>query len=179
MSATIHTDRFEPDTAADHDCPHDDALDTARAHREQFPFAWLPDDVRTAFDEALRCYSADLFHAFALMCRCTASRSIKSLEDTHAQHWRETCREIIRIGDVDETAAEAIEQLLFGEESSIPMIDLTVAAVLLEVMKDVLYQCHVRGAKFRAAIRVRRFFAEEQSSKLTTLRRPRGTALAG
>lgn len=180
MTATIHAnDRFAPEAAQNDDCPQDEAAHTAHPHREQFPFTYLPDEVRVVFEEALQCYSADLFNAFALTCRNTAARSMQALHDAPARQWHEAFEEIVRIGEVDNPAAQTIEQLLFGEESAVPMIDAALAAVLLEVVKDVLYQCHVRAAKFRAAMRVRRFFAEEQSASLTTLRHPRGAKLAG
>ena len=172
MGVTIHSDdRFVPEAAQNEDCPQ---LEATHPHREQFPFAYLPPEVREVFDEALKCYSADLFNAFGLMCRLTAARSMRALHDGDAQHWHDAFDEIVRIGEIDDATAQTMRQLLFGEESAIAMIDPTVAAVLLEVVKDVLYQSHVRAAKFRAAMRVRRFFAEEQAGRLTTLRRPRG-----
>lgn len=94
------------------------------------------------------------------------------------QRWHAAFEEIVRIGEIDAAPTQTIERLIFGEESAIPTIDATLAAILLEVMKDVLYQCHVRAAKFRAAMKVRRFFAEEHSGQLSNLRRPRGAALA-
>lgn len=187
MGVTIQSDhRFAPHAAG-----NDDGLQHADAHaeprrepyrelqREQFPFAWLPEDVRRAFEEALRCYSADLFNAFGLMCRQTATRSTWALQhdpirkDDKAGHWRDAVEEIVRIGDIDSATAQLIDRLLFGEEADIPIVDATLAAVLLEVVKDVLYQNHVRAAKFHAAMRMRRYFAQEHTEPVS-LRRARG-----
>jgi hypothetical protein len=185
MGVTIRSDgSFVPEAAQNDDGPNNDggtnpaSEHAEHAHREQFPFAYLPDDVREIFDEALQCYAADLFNAFAAMCRLTAARSSSVLGDADAAHWQQAFAEIVKIGDIDDSAAATIEQLLFGPEADIPMIDVTLAAVLLEVVKDVLYQSHVRAAKFRAAMRVRRFFAQEQIGRLAGGRRARGGGIA-
>ena len=147
--------------------------------REHFAFSYLPEDVRLYFDEALQCYSADIFNAFATMCRRTVAASMAALDDARGEQWRSAFDEIARIGQIDEASAATMERVLFGDDSELPLIDAGQAAVLLEIVKDVLYQCHVRAARFRAAMKVRRFFAEEQSGKLTRLRRPRGAGLGG
>ncbi len=183
MGVTIRSDgSFVPEAAQNDDGP--EPMHSEHAHREQFPFAYLPDDVRETFDEALKCYAADLFNAFAVMCRLTAVRSSRVLGsggsggNRDAAHWQQSFAEIVRIGEIDDETAGTIERLLFGAETEIPQIDATLAAVLLEVVKDVLYQSHVRAAKFRAAMRVRRFFAEEQIGRLASGRQPRGSGLA-
>jgi hypothetical protein len=177
MGITIRSDgSFVPEAAQNDDGP--ESAYSEFAHREQFPFAYLPDDVRETFDEALKCYAADLFNAFAVMCRLTAARSSRVLGDSDASHWKQAFTEIVKIGEIDQDTAGTIERLVFGAEAEIPMIDATLAAVLLEVVKDVLYQSHVRAAKFRAAMRVRRFFAQEQIGRLASGRRTRGTGIA-
>jgi len=145
--------------------------------REHFAFSYLPEDVRLVFDEALQCYSADIFNAFGSMCRRTVAASTRALDDTHHERWKAAFDEIVRIGEIDDATARVMERLLFRETEDVPTIDAGQAAVLLEIMKDILYQRHVRAARFRAAMKVRRFFAEEQSGKLTTLRQPRGAKL--
>lgn len=146
--------------------------------REHFAFSYLPEAVRLVFDEALQCYSADIFNAFASMCRRTVGASAAALDDRNRERWHAAFDEIVRIGELDDATSGTLEQLLFSADDDIPTLDAGQAAVLLEIMKDVLYQSHVRAARFRAAMKVRRFFAEEQSSKLTTLRQPRGAKLA-
>jgi predicted RNA-binding Zn-ribbon protein involved in translation (DUF1610 family) len=144
--------------------------------KERFPFAYLPDDVRRLFTEALTCYTADVHNAFASMCRRTVAASQYALGDLEQTQWRNAFEDIVRIADIDETTAATLEQVLFDRTPAIPEIDAGQAAVLIEIMKDILYQCHVRAAKFRAAMKMRRYFAEESRSKVTSIRRPRGTA---
>jgi hypothetical protein len=45
--------------------------------------------------------------------------------------------------------------------------------VLIEMIKDMVYQRYVRTAKLRAAMRMRRHFAEEHGGKITSLDRHR------
>lgn len=175
MTVSIHTDRFGRDSDCNDTDPDTDASHAPRPHRDQFAFTYLPDDVRAIFEEALLCYSADLFYAFGLMCRRTIAASTTALGEQQAEKSRAAVADIIQIGEIDDSAAHTINHMLFGDEMTIPPIGAAIAAILLEVIKDVLYQNHVRAAKFRAAMRVRSFFAEEHSNKLTALRRPRGT----
>lgn len=173
MTVSIHSDRFRR-RAAEGDEPREEAATApARGHHEQFPFSYLPENMRDTFEEALQCYSADLFNAFGLMCRHIVA--VSADKDKSSEQMRAAVEEIIRIGEVDENAAQHIESLLFGNVSQIAGVDPSTAAILLEVMKDVLYQRYVRAARFRTAMRVRRFFAEEHSATLTSLRRQRGS----
>ena len=45
------------------------------------------------------------------------------------------------------------------------------AGVLLELLKDLLYQAYVRKGKLQQAMMVRRFFAEETLDKITPIGR--------
>jgi len=52
-----------------------------------------------------------------------------------------------------------------GDET-LPLLNRAQAGVLLEVMKDMLYQCFVRRGKLTRAIKVRRFFVQESAAAL-------------
>ena len=52
-----------------------------------------------------------------------------------------------------------------------PEIQAEEAAVLVEAIKDMVYQCYVRTAKLRAAMKMRRYFAAEQAEKITSIDR--------
>src|SRR5512134_1050679 len=49
--------------------------------REKFNFTYLPENVERLFREALGCYSAGHFNAFASMCRRTAQTVFADLGD--------------------------------------------------------------------------------------------------
>ena len=48
-----------------------------------------------------------------------------------------------------------------------PHLDATSAPVVLEVMKDLLYEAYVRKGRLQQALMVRRYFAEESAEELT------------
>jgi hypothetical protein len=173
MNAIFSAEDVEHGTQPDCERSPNEGTQHAHVQREQFAFSYLPRKVADIFEETLRCYTADLFNAFALMCRRTVTASQVALHDTDGQHSRDAVEEILRIGQVDDNTAATLEAVLFADEPDIPNIDAAVAGVLLEVLKDVLYQSHVRAARFAAAMKVRRFFAEEHHA-LTGERRRRG-----
>jgi hypothetical protein len=47
----------------------------------------------------------------------------------------------------------------------LPFINTYQAAVLLEVMKDFLYQAYVRKGRLQHAMKVRRFFVQENAAR--------------
>ena len=136
--------------------------------KEHFPATYLPESMRRLFDEALACYTGDIPNAFASMCR-------RTLRAAKREDYRGAFDDIVVLGDIDAPTADTLAHVLFGE-GDIPLIDAGQAAVLIEIMKDILYQEHVRAAKFHAAMKMRRFFAEESHEKVTSFRRPRGSA---
>jgi hypothetical protein len=55
-----------------------------------------------------------------------------------------------------------------------PEIGAYEAGVLLELVKDMLYEAYVRKGKLQQAMMVRRFFAEESLPKITSIGRAAG-----
>ena len=53
------------------------------------------------------------------------------------------------------------------------MIGADEAAVLIEAIKDIFYQAYVRTAKLQAAMKMRRFFADEHARNVTPIGRGR------
>ncbi len=145
--------------------------------RERFQLAYLPEQARPLFEEALACYTADLHNAFASLCRRTADASIRQIGHAGLTSWRNAFASALELGEIDTAPAEIMRAVLFGDLETMPTIDAEIAAVLIEVMKDVLYQIHVRRAKFKAAMQMRRYFAEEgRVNKVTSFRSKRGQA---
>ena len=136
--------------------------------RERFQYHYLPDSVEPLFKEALQCYSFGCYNAFASMCRRTLQESIG--DDNNARmHWYELFKDVVRIGPLDDATAQALETVLFGTESRIPELTADKAAVLIETIKDMVYQGYVRTSKLRAALKMRRYFAEEQAANITSI----------
>jgi hypothetical protein len=126
---------------------------------EPFQYDYLPAGVALLFREAMACYAAGCFNAFASMCRRTIEAALDDVGRNAKLRWYDLYKDAVRIGAVDELLAQPVEAILFGGASVLPEIGADQAAVLIEVIKDMLYQWYVRTAKLRAALDMRRYFA--------------------
>lgn len=127
---------------------------------ETFEFKYLPVPVADDFKEALTCYSNACFNAFAAMCRrCIQSVSTElgapGKDRVHAQ-----LKEIRDTAALDDETFAILEQVIIsghdGAHPHLPRLWPERAAVLLELMKDVLYQLFVRKAKIQESIELRK-----------------------
>ena len=136
--------------------------------KERFSFSYLPKDTELLFREALACYSGNNFNAFASMCRRSASSAFAALgEGGKLQAFDEVM--IARdIAGIEDDAFDPLKSILFDANAGedLPMLNRYQAGVLLEVLKDMFYQCFVRRGKLTRAIKVRRFFVEESGDDL-------------
>ncbi|HEX6999761.1 MAG TPA: hypothetical protein VF322_16625 [Gammaproteobacteria bacterium] len=142
--------------------------------RERFPFSYLPDNVEILFREALDCYTAGCYNAFASMCRRTMQAALAVADGRARQRLRDACADLVQLGGLSEPLGDTLQAILFSA-ADLPAIGAEEAGVLVEVMKDLLYQHYVRVAKLRAAIKMRRWFASE-SANVTPIDRRRESA---
>jgi hypothetical protein len=143
--------------------------------REKFNFTYLPEEVERVFREALGCYSAGYFNAFASMCRRTAQAVFQDLGDNGRLRIFEQAREARELAEIDNETYAVVKKVLFGADTDpspqLPELGANEAGVLLELVKDMLYQAYVRKGKLQQAMMVRRFFAEETLDKITPIGR--------
>jgi hypothetical protein len=139
--------------------------------RERFPYDYLPQPIARMLREALECYAADCHTAFGLMCRRAVHASWQQLGRQARLRWHELFQDAVTAADLDAPTTRTLEMILFGHDESTPEVGPVEAAVLIEVIKDLFYQCYVRSAKLRAAMRMRRYFAGG-ASPLEYERRP-------
>ena len=143
--------------------------------REKFNFTYLPEDVERLFREALGCYSAGFFNAFASMCRRTAQAVFQDLGDNGRLRIFEQVREARDLAEIDDETFAVVKKVLFGADADpnpqLPELGASEAGVLLELVKDMLYEAYVRKGKLQQAMMVRRFFAEETLDKITPIGR--------
>ena len=82
------------------------------------------------------------------------------------------------MAEIDADTFAAIKKVLFGSDAeaypSIPELGPDDAGVLLELLKDILYQAYVRRGKLQQATMMRRFFAEDTAEKVTPIGRAAG-----
>jgi hypothetical protein len=135
--------------------------------RETFAFTHLPEDVELFFREALVCYSSGTFNAFASMCRRSAQAMFSDLGETGKLRLYGELNNVRTLAELDAETYLIIKHVLFGSDSdprpNAPLLDSYAAAVLLEIMKDLLYEAYVRKGKLQQAMMVRRFFVDEKS----------------
>jgi hypothetical protein len=144
--------------------------------RETFAYTHLPEEVELLFKEALSCYSSGAFNAFASMCRRSAQAVFADLGEAGKLRLFDELNDVRTMAELDSESFTRIKSVLFGNDSdprpNSPLLDSYSAGVLLEVMKDLLYEAYVRKGKLQQAMMVRRFFTEEKANNVTPLIAP-------
>ncbi len=130
----------------------------------------MPAAVEPFFREALVCYSHNQYQAFASMCRRTAAVTFTDLGNATRLRLYDSIADVREMADIEEETFALVMRIIFAGNSE-PLLDLPVintyqAAVLLEVMKDFLYQAYVRKGRLQHAMKVRKFFVEEATAQL-------------
>ncbi|MCG8371066.1 MAG: hypothetical protein MJA32_11205 [Proteobacteria bacterium] len=131
--------------------------------KERFAFSYLPKDTEVLFREALSCYSGNNFNAFASMCRRASVSAFHALGEGGKLRAFEEFVTAQDIAGIDDESFAPIKSVLFGAGSheDLPLLNRAQAGILLEVLKDMFYQCFVRRGKLTRALKVRRFFVTE------------------
>jgi len=143
------------------------AFDVERAI-EKFAFNYVPEGVEIFFREALICYSHNQFQAFASMCRRTAGFAFTNLGNSTKLRLFDSLADVREMVEIDEDTFAVVMRIIFAGSADplldLPVIDTYQAAVLLEVMKDFLYQAYVRKGRLQHAMKVRKFFVQERTA---------------
>jgi hypothetical protein len=82
------------------------------------------------------------------------------------------------MAEIDAETFAAVKKVLFGSDAdawpSMPEVAAYEAGVLLELVKDILYEAYVRKGRLQQSMMVRRFFADESSDKIMPIGRAAG-----
>lgn len=139
---------------------------------EQFDFTYLPEESELLFREALTCFSHNAMNAFASMCRRTVRQLFRDLGETGKMQIFDQCNEIRELAEIDDQTFELVRRILFDSEDgreSMPVINASQAGVLLEFMRDILYQSYVRKGKLQQAMMMRRYLTEDGEPESSVL----------
>jgi hypothetical protein len=138
--------------------------------KERFAFSYLPKHTEILFREALACYSGNNFNAFASMCRRASISAFDALGEGGKLRAFEEVMVAQDIVGIDDDSFAPIKSVLFGsgQHEDLPLLNRAQAGILLEVMKDMFYQCFVRHGKLSRAVKVRRFFVSESNDNLAS-----------
>jgi hypothetical protein len=135
--------------------------------RESFPLTYLPEEAEGLFKEALNCYAASCFNAFGSMSRRTAQSLFRELGERGKLELFDTLQEIRTLAELDDDTFASLRAVLFGNDNDPwphqPDLNSERAGILLEVMRDLLYQTFVRKARLIQAVTFRRFVAPPQA----------------
>ena len=135
--------------------------------RENFPLTYLPEEAEGLFKEALTCYTAGCYNAFGAMSRRTAQSLFRELGERGKLDLFDTLQEIRELAELDDDSFGTLRAVLFGSDSdpwpNQPTLNAERAGVLLEVMRDLLYQTFVRKARLLQAMTFRKFVVPSAS----------------
>ena len=136
--------------------------------KERFQFSYLPKETEILFREALSCYSNNNFNAFASMCHRAAASAFDAMGESGKLRAFDEVMVAQDIADITDDSFEPIKKVIFdaGNEEALPLLNRAQAGILLEVLKDMFYQCFVRRGKLTRAIKVRRFFVQDGNGGL-------------
>jgi hypothetical protein len=135
---------------------------------ERFNYTHLPEDVALLFRETLSCYGHGEFNAFASLCRRTIAAAQFSMTEANRLWMVDQLKAAARIADVSSDQLADVQEILFATDgnaaTTLPLVDGYLAGVMVELIKDMLYQTYVRRGRLRQAMQVRRFFAAESDN---------------
>jgi len=113
------------------------------------------------------------------MCRRTTQVMIRDLGENGRLRIFNQLAEAREMAEIDAETFAAVKKVLFGSDAdpwpSMPEVGAYEAGVLLELVKDVLYEAYVRKGKLQQSMMVRRFFAEESIDKILQIGRAAGS----
>jgi hypothetical protein len=140
---------------------HPDGQDVER-REGKFKSQYLPPVAAAYFNDALGCYQAGLVQAFAAMCRLTIQAIISEKGDSMQLKLYDYVDDIASLAELDDGEMTTVQDILFDtrpESIYRGKLDRGTAAILLEVMKDLLHQTYIRHGRLAKALKMRQFFA--------------------
>jgi len=145
--------------------------------KEKFSYTYLPEPIEALFREALLCYSHGAFNAFVTMCRRTMQTVFADLGEAGKLRVFDQLNDVRVMAEIDGDTFADIKRVTFGNDGdpfpNLPTLDNNQAGLLLEVMKDLLYEAYVRKGRLQQAMMVRRYFSDESERTVAMLARDR------
>ncbi len=144
--------------------------------REKFDYAFLPEGIDALCREALTVFAVGCWNAFASLCR----RIVQDVAVDLGEHGKlklfDQLNDSREMAELDPETFHLLRRVLLageqGAASRMPNLDAETAGVLLEVLKDLLYQSYVRRGRLQQAMIARRRFTEPDSiANVTVLNR--------
>ncbi|MEX0684442.1 MAG: DUF4145 domain-containing protein [Balneolales bacterium] len=138
--------------------------------QETYDFKYLPEVVGADFREALDCYSNANFNAFAAMSRRTIQTASQELGSKGKDKVLRQIEDLRSMAEIDEETFESLKAIVIaghdGAHPHLPSLSDDRAEILLELMKDILYQLFVRKKKLEEAAARRREAIEQKKQDI-------------
>lgn len=135
--------------------------------KETFEFKYLPDEVQQDFQEALTCYSSLAYNGFAAMCRRTIQSVCADLGAEGSDKMLNQLKDLKEMAQIDDATFTVLKQIVIdghdGAHPHLPKLNPQRAGILLELMKDVLYQLYIRKGKLKDAMVLRQAAIEAKN----------------
>ncbi len=144
--------------------------------REKFEYAHLPDSIKLLCREALTVFSAGCWNAFAAMCRRLMQEVAHDLGEHGKLKLFDQLNDSREMAELDAETFNLLRRILLAGDqattSRFPQVDADTAGVLLEVVKDLLYQSYVRRGRLQQAMMARRRYTNPPlTTNVTALNR--------
>ena len=137
----------------------DEEYEEVERATESFEYSYLPEEVRSDFAEALTTYSHGAYNAFAAMCRRTVQSVAADLGAKGKDKVLVQLQDLKEMAEIDDETYDLLKQIIVeghdGSHPHLPALTGSRAAILLELIKDVLYQLYVRKGKLQQAMKLR------------------------
>jgi hypothetical protein len=133
---------------------------------------YLPTSVQKPYTDAVGCYQHELIQPFGLMCKQTIDAVIKDLGEGGKLKVFNHLEELRDVFNVEPHIFATIGEVLFDNKRSLAGTNVfgrNEAAVLLEALKDLLYQFYIRKARLQRAVSMRQFFANPTQDDVAEL----------
>jgi hypothetical protein len=137
-----------------------DQFESVESPRVNFEYEYVESPVKEDLKEALLCYSNKAYNAFAAMCRRTVQSAAASLGSAGNDKVQRQLLDLKEMAAIDDETFNVLKQIMIdghdGAHPHLPSLSSQRADVLLELIKDVIYQLFVRKAKIAKAAELRR-----------------------
>jgi len=144
--------------AADH-AELDSLYEQVERSGETFELNGNSKEVQSLFNEALTCYSLGCLDAFVSMCRRTAQAIFDDRGESGKLTVFDEFNDAAKLAGIDDETLSILRKVVFDSDldgrSNIPRLNTETAGVLLEMMKDLLYQTYIRRGRLRKALQER------------------------
>lgn len=135
-------------------------FETVENPTEVFEFEFLPERIKQDFAEALQCYSIKAYNAFAAMCRRSIQSAASELGTKGNDKVLRQIQDMKEMAEIDDETYDILKQIIIdghdGSHPHLPQLSAPRAEILLELIKDIMYQLFVRKGKLSKAAELRK-----------------------